>query len=63
MKTDRIHTATSTATVLRAQLQDANAEAVHSNPLAAIMLLDLIGQAAQIAQRLSEITNALDKTS
>lgn len=62
MTTEKIHSAISTATVLRAQLQTANAEAVHSNPLAAVMLLDLIGQAVQIEHRLNEIAYALGKT-
>lgn len=63
MTTDKIHTATNTAIVLRAQLQYAHAEAVHSNPLAAMLLIDLIGQSAQIAQRLGEITNAMASAS
>lgn len=48
------------ASFLRGDLLAANADAASANPLACLLLLDLVGQAARIEQRIGEIVAALE---
>ena len=60
MNSEPLTKASHDADFLVSNLREAHSEACRSNPMLAILLLDLIGQAQKITQRLAEIETALE---